>query len=48
MAELLGAAPEVSLKGALYAEYADYRDRFCHAVSTGGWWMYTMRRSLYL
>ncbi|MGW6588435.1 hypothetical protein [Streptomyces globisporus] len=48
VAELLGAAPEVSLNGALYAEYVDYRDRFCHALSTGDWWMYTMHRSLYL
>ncbi|MGW6651211.1 hypothetical protein AMK23_34340 [Streptomyces sp. CB02130] len=48
VAELLGAAPEVSLNGALYAEYTDYRDKFCHALSTGDWWMYTMHRSLYL
>ncbi|MFD4595821.1 hypothetical protein [Streptomyces rubiginosohelvolus] len=48
LAELQGAAPEVSLNGALYAEYADYRDKFCHALSTGDWWMDTMHRSLYL
>ncbi|MEU6618641.1 hypothetical protein [Streptomyces parvus] len=48
VAELLGAAPEVSLNGTLYAEYADYRDRLCHALSTGDWFLYTMHRALYL
>ncbi|MGW3333841.1 hypothetical protein ACWDF9_25230 [Streptomyces rubiginosohelvolus] len=48
VAELMGAAREVSLNAALYAEYADYRDQFCLALSTGDWWMYTMHRSLYL
>ncbi|MEU2763017.1 hypothetical protein ABZ712_32230 [Streptomyces sp. NPDC006906] len=46
--ELLGAAPEASLNDLLYAQYTAYRDRFCHALSTGDWWMYTMHRSLYL
>ncbi|MFJ2012562.1 hypothetical protein ACIQJ8_14325 [Streptomyces globisporus] len=41
-------APRVFLNNLLYAEYADYRDRFCHVLRTGDRWMYTMRRSLYL
>lgn len=45
VAELLGAAPEVSLNGVLYA---DYRNRLCHALNTGDWFLYMMHRSLYL
>ncbi|MBT2375929.1 hypothetical protein J7E90_00715 [Streptomyces sp. ISL-111] len=53
LASLRHAAPagperEVSLDGARHAEYEAYRDQFCHALSTGDAFMYTMHRSLYL
>ncbi|MEW1613109.1 MULTISPECIES: hypothetical protein [unclassified Streptomyces] len=48
MAELLGAAPEVSLNGPLYAEYEAFRDRFCLAVSEGDKFMLAMHQALYL
>ncbi|MDX3339681.1 MULTISPECIES: hypothetical protein [unclassified Streptomyces] len=48
LTELRNAAPEVTLNGPLYAEYADYRDRFCHALSTGDGFLYAMHRSMYL
>ncbi|MEU0163080.1 hypothetical protein ABZ154_30810 [Streptomyces sp. NPDC006261] len=43
-----GAAREISLDAAQHSEYVAYRDKFCFALSTGDWFMYTMHRSLYL
>jgi len=43
-----GPEREVSLDGPQHAEYVTYRDKFCFALSTGDWFMYTMHRSLYL
>ncbi|MEI5035917.1 hypothetical protein RB201_34650 [Streptomyces sp. S1A(2023)] len=53
LASLRDAAPagpvqEVTLDAAQHAEYATYGDQFCHAVSSGDSFMYTMHRSLYL
>ncbi|MGW7397141.1 hypothetical protein ACWGH7_11595 [Streptomyces cyaneofuscatus] len=53
LAALEQAAPagpqrEISLDGGQHAEYVAYRDKFCFALSTGEWFMYTMHRSLHL
>ncbi|WP_326683318.1 hypothetical protein OHB31_02645 [Streptomyces microflavus] len=53
LASLRDAAPagpvqEVSLDAAQHAEYATYGVQFCHALSSGDWFTYTMHRSLYL
>ncbi|MEV1087805.1 hypothetical protein [Streptomyces microflavus] len=53
LAALRDAAPagpvqEVSLDAAQNAEYATYGVQFCHALSSGDWFTYTMHRSLYL